>query len=70
MFFPHTIPVLKPSLEYGGKFLEPDKSVPNGHKGNPKEEAEGAPHLSDHGGRVVQQLFFLNRGVPGWGVCT
>ena len=56
---------LLPGLEKGGKFLELDKAVPDGHEGDPKEETESAPHFGNHCGRVVQKLFSLNRGVPG-----
>ena len=50
------------------KFLEPDKAVPYGHEGDPKEETKGASHFSDHGGRVVQELLSLYGCVPGWSV--
>ena len=67
MFCTHIITTLQPGLKKEVKFLELDEAVPDGHEGDPKEEAEGASHLGNHGGRVVQQHFSLNRGVPGWG---
>ena len=50
-------------LTFQTRFDEVD-SIPDGHEGDAKEEAEDAADLGDHGRGRVEELLSLNRSVP------
>ena len=60
----------KPRLPKVGIFLQLDSTVPESHEGDSKEETKSATNLSNQGGGGIEQLLFLNQGVPGCTLCS